>query len=86
MQEKIHEKVSVITLYTKENGINMPVKLRWHKKLFFLTKLGYHHKYREGKTLVHIFSVSNSDIAFRLEFNTDTLSWTLMEVSDGIAS
>lgn len=86
MQEKIHEKVSVITLYTKESGVNMPVKLRWGKRHFPLTKLGYHHKYKEGKTLIHVFSVSNKDLAFRLEFNTDTLAWTLMEVSDGLGS
>lgn len=86
MQEIINQKVSVITLYNKTNGLNMPVRLRWQEKVYCLTKLGYHHKYKQGKTLIHVFSVSNKDLAFRLEFNTDTLAWTLTEVSDGFVS
>lgn len=84
MLEKIDEKVSVVTIYSKEKSLAMPVKLKWNDKVYVINKLGYHHKYKLGKTLIHVFSVSNSSLAFRLEFNSDTLTWTLMEVSDGL--
>lgn len=63
----------------------MPYKLRWNGRDYFIKKLGYHHKIKEGKTLIHIFSVSADSLAFRLRFNSDTLSWILEEVLDGNA-
>lgn len=39
----------------------------------------------EGKTLHHIFSVSDGTIFFRLNFNTRAMQWRLEEVSDGLA-
>lgn len=85
MHEVINEKVSVATLYDRTKNLNMPVKLRWQGKTYTINKLGFHHKYRQGRTLMHVFSVSNSNLAFRLEFDSDTLTWTLKEISDGLA-
>lgn len=83
MTEKINERVDVITIYRKAGAIVMPYKLRWNGREYKITTLGYHHKVKEGKTVVHVFSVSNDELAFRLRFNTDTLSWILEEVLDG---
>lgn len=86
MQEIINEKVSVLTLYNKNKGLNMPVKFRWHEKIYKINKLGFYHKYKKGRTIIHVFSVSNDSMAFRLEFDSENLSWILAEVSDGNAS
>jgi hypothetical protein len=86
MLEKIGEKVSVITVYDRTKGLNMPVKVKWQGRVYPITKLGYHHKFKAGRTLIHVFSVCNDDLAFRLEFDTDNLQWVLQEISDGIAS
>lgn len=83
MNEKINERIDVITIYRKTGALVMPYKLRWNGKEYKITKLGYHHKIKEGKTLIHIFSCSNDSLAFRLRFNSDTLSWILEEVLDG---
>lgn len=86
MQELIGEKVSVLMLYDRMSGLVMPQKLKWQGRVYAIDTIGYHHKVKEGKTLLHIFSVANKTLAFRLSFNTDNLHWTLEEVSDGLVS
>jgi hypothetical protein len=82
MTEPINEKVSVSMYYDRLQGTVMPYLMRWQGRLFKPNKLGYHHKTYEGRTLVHYFHVSNGSMAFRLKLNTDSLIWTLVEVSD----
>ncbi len=86
MQEIIQEKVSVLTVYDRSNGLVMPKKMKWQGRLYNIDKIGYHHKVKEGNKLIHIFSVCNQTLAFRLRLDTETLQWTLEEVSDGITS
>lgn len=86
MNEVINEKVSVITVFDRNKGVVIPQKIKWQGRIYTIEKIGYHHKMKEGRKLLHIFSVSNSSIAFRLRFDTETLHWTLEEVSDGCAN
>jgi len=62
----------------------IPISLTWFGRTYPIIKLGLHHTYREGLTRHHIFSVVGGNLFFRLNLNTDTLSWTLEEVSDGL--
>lgn len=86
MLENINERVSVITKYDRDSGAVMPVKMRWQAKDYLIQKLGYYHKIREGRTIQHIFHVTDGSIDFRLKHNSDTLNWILEQVSDGNAS
>jgi len=86
MNEKINEKISVVTVFDREKRTVMPQKIKWQGRIYIIDKIGYHHKVKQGKKLLHIFSVSNNSLAFRLELDTETLFWTLQEVSDGLAS
>jgi hypothetical protein len=81
--EKINEKVSVITVYSREKGTVMPFKMRWHGRDYVMTKLAYHHKSRVGVTIIHVFHVSDGNNDFRLLHNSDTLAWILEEVVHG---
>ncbi len=83
MLEKIHEKIDVITIYKKYPARVIPYKIRWNGRDHIITKIGYHHKIRKGHTFFHIFSVCSDTLAFRLRFDTETMYWTLEEVSDG---
>ena len=85
MHEGIHEKVSVIAIYDGDKRQTIPYALKWRGQIHKIVKVGYHHTQRSGRTLQHIFSVVSSTLAFRLNFDTDTLSWTLEEISDGAA-
>lgn len=61
-----------------------PTSLTWSGRTYSVIKLGLHHTYRHGITRHHVFSVVSQDLFFRLNLNTDNLSWTLEEVSDGL--
>lgn len=85
MTEKVNEKIDVITIYKRLGAKIFPYKIRWNGRDYLIKKIGYHHKVRQGRTIYHIFSVSSDTLAFRLQFDPETLYWTLEEVSDGIA-
>jgi hypothetical protein len=84
MRETLHETISVLFLSDRDGG--RPVKLRWQGKTRPLLKLGFHHTVREGRVLHHIYSMSDDVLFYRLDFNTETLKWSLEEVSDGLAT
>lgn len=83
MNEIINEKISVISKYDRTKGVFLPVKLQWQNKIRFITQLGFHHKKWQGRKLLHIFSVTDARLCYYLSFDTETLHWTLLEVSDG---
>ena len=77
MIRKISEPVDVVFHH-------LPISLTWSGRTYSVLKVGLHHTYRHGATCHHIFSVVSSDLFFRLNLNTDSLAWTLEEVSDGL--
>jgi hypothetical protein len=83
MIQKINEKVDVITIYKHAGGQVTPYKIRWNRRDYLITKIGYHHKVRQGRTVYHLFHVCSDTLAFRLKHDPDTLHWILEEVSDG---
>lgn len=86
MLEKVCEPISVVCVYDRIGCKILPAKLKWNGKVYMITKLGFHHKTKQGQTIQHIFSVSTDSMFFRLRLDTDTLYWYLEEVSDGLAS
>jgi len=85
MKEIINEKVSVVTVYNRMKGLVIPCKIKWQNRIYRIKKIGFHHTIREGRKLCHIFSVTDGNLDFRLKFDSETLHWTLEEVSDGLA-
>jgi hypothetical protein len=86
MLEHMNERVGVITVFNHIKNTVMPARVIWRERTYNITKLGYHHKVKSGRTTLHIFSVCNESMAFKLQFNTESLIWTLEEISDGLAS
>jgi hypothetical protein len=84
MIQTINEKVAVLTIYKPGTGPLTPYKLRWQGRVYRITKIGFHHTVREGRTLFHVLAVASQTLAFRLSLNTETLQWLLEEVSDGM--
>ncbi len=80
VNELINEKVSVITSYNRETGVVMPRKIRWQGRDYLIKKLTYYHRTRLGRTLLHIFHVTDGNIDFRLQLNSETLHWILEEI------
>jgi hypothetical protein len=84
MIEAINEKVEVILIFSLQPHPETKIyKIRWRGKEYMITKLAYHHKVRDGRSLLHKFSVSSASLDFRLNYDTENLQWMLEEVSDG---
>ncbi len=77
MTEVIDEKVEV-------GMSDSPKWVKWKNRIHQIDKVGLHYTFREGRILYHVFSVSTKTLAMKLQFDTETLGWRLMEVADGI--
>lgn len=83
MSEIVNEKVSVLTTYDREAGKVMPRKVRWQGRLYTIVHVGMHYPAREGRKLIHYFSVvTDNNTSFKLRHDTETLHWILEEVID----
>ncbi len=80
MAEIIDERVSVNLLSNHMKGTVCPTSFFWHGRRYSITKLGLHHTVHDGRTLVHIFSVTDGISFFKLSLDTETLGWKLLEV------
>lgn len=85
MHQTIQERVDVVAVFPRISGRAVPRRIRWQGRDYDVTEIGMHHPQREGRVLHHIFSVTAGALFFRLNFDTDTLQWTVEEISDGIA-
>ena len=85
MREKINERVGVVSYYSDLKNKMLPLRLIWKSREYSL-QLGMAHKYKVGDTWHHIFEMVDKDqaLAFRLNFNTKDLEWTLEVISDGL--
>lgn len=77
----INERVSVVAVH-KATGSMMPVRVGWQGRVYSIKQLGYHHTLREGRKLLHVFSVCSDTVMMRLILDTETLRWTAEEVTD----
>lgn len=80
MTETINESVSVNLWSSHRRKSAVPWLLSWRGRRYRITQVGLHHTYREGRTLIHVFTVTDGVTGFRLTFDTETLSWKLTDV------
>jgi len=80
---RTNEPVKVLAVYDPATGRTVPHKLNWSGKTHILSRLAYYHRERIGRSIRHIYHVTDGELDFRLFVDSDTLSWTLSEVSDG---
>jgi hypothetical protein len=58
--------------------------MKWSGRYYKLRKVDLCHPVWEGRTLHHIYSLSDGVTYFRLDFNTRSQQWTLVETDDGL--
>lgn len=81
--EVINERVSMITVYNRETGKVTPYKMRWQGRTYLIKQVAYHHKARRGRTIFHIFHVTDGTNDYKLNLDTETLQWVLEEIVQG---
>lgn len=81
---KFREPISVSFTFDSEKRQVQPRALAWRGRLYAVSKVGFHHKFRKGRTLYHVFSVISKGVFFRLVLDTETLGWSLEGISDSL--
>ncbi|MDN5275866.1 MAG: hypothetical protein JWN33_515 [Candidatus Saccharibacteria bacterium] len=86
MYERINQRVSVVAIFGDTYKDVRPFRIKWNGREHTITKIGYVHKLKEGKALLHVFSATDGVNFFELIFNTDDLSWVIGRIADGEAN
>lgn len=77
MLEQINEPIEVITIF-KQNKL-IPFKFLWQGKEFLIKKINLTYSRWIGRNKFYFFAVSDNTNYFKLQFDTENLSWTLLE-------
>lgn len=80
----MNEIVDVLTISRKGRGIVVPILIKWRNQRYRVKEIGLSHPKQIGRVLHHIFEGSDGRLTFRLDYNTESLQWTLIGTSDGL--
>ena len=86
---KVNERVDVVALYRRSGDVSsicIPCKMRYKNREIILTRLGLRHPTAKGKRMIHVFDVSDGTNDYRLEFDAEGLTWTLVAILEGGAA
>ena len=86
MITKINSLVFVSMGFDSKKKKVFPKWVVWRGRLYPIIKIGFHHTYRDGRKLFHVFSVTSKNIFFKLKLDSESLHWHLEEISDGLPS
>lgn len=75
--EVLDERVAVSVDYRDQSPIMIPRKMKRNGREIVFKRMGYHHQYQEGRTLFHIFTVTDEETFYELKFDTRKLIWTI---------
>lgn len=84
--EEINERVDIVPIFkahSNEQTICVPWKMRYKGQEIEFTKLGMRHPTEKGKRMIHAFNVSDGTNDYRIEFDAERLTWTLIYVLGG---
>ena len=79
----LRERVEVVVVFG--DGLNpcRPVRFRWaNGREVTITEIGLHHPTYPGRRTVHIFDVTDGGTDYRLEFDSERLTWYVTRESD----
>ncbi len=75
--EVLYESVDVDVRFEQHRP--KPVTIKWNRQNFRITQVNMVHAVKEGDKRVYYFSVSDRTHFFKLRFDTELLSWNLVE-------
>lgn len=82
----INKRVDVVPIFhadAPERTVCVPWKMRYGSQEIVFTTFGMRHPTTKGKRMVHIFEMSDGVNDYRLEFNAERLTWTLVSMIEG---
>ena len=81
--EILNERVEVAIAFYKtqtEQHRARPLKMHWRGRDISFTEMGLRHPTKRGLRAVHVFDMSDGAASYRLEFDAERLTWTLVAV------
>lgn len=82
----INERVEVIAVFRTrgtDGSICTPAKMKFRNQEITFTELGMRHPTAKGRRMVHVFDMSDGTNDYRLEFDAEMLTWTLVAILEG---
>lgn len=83
---RLNERVDVVALFKKSGEVStlcFPCKMRYKGQDIIFTKLGLRHPTSKGKRMIHVFDMHDGTNDYRLEFDAEGLTWTLVAIIEG---
>ena len=81
----INKRVKVLAVYSSLDNDQpncFPKRMIYSGKEYNFTELGLKHPTQKGKRMIHVFDMTDGLADYRLEFDAEGLTWTLVSVSD----
>jgi hypothetical protein len=82
---QINKAVNVVAFYFKNAGQRLkcfPKRMEYNGRAINFTETGLLHPVRKGSKMVHVFDMTDGNADYRLEFDAETLDWTLVYIAD----
>jgi hypothetical protein len=82
----INERVDVAATFKRSGEISslcMPYRMRYRGQEITFIELGLRHLTSAGKRMIHVFDMSDGTNDYRLEFDAEALTWTLVAMIEG---
>lgn len=77
----VNERIDVVAVFKKQGDVGslcLPAKMRWRGREIEITELGLRHPTVQGKRMIHVFHVTDGANGYRIEFDAEALTWTLV--------
>ena len=81
----INKDVNIVAYYFRSGSARLrcfPKRMEWDGKQITFTETGLRHPTKKGQRMVHIFDMTDGNADYRLEFDAEQLTWTLVSISD----
>lgn len=82
---EINKGVNVVAFYFKNAGQRLkcfPKRMEYDGRRVDFTETGLVHPTKKGQRAVHVFDMTDGNADYRLEFDAQSLDWTLVYVAD----
>jgi hypothetical protein len=77
MFSTVNQPIQVAAVF--KNGQLKPLKFLWQGREFSVRAVNLSYSRYEGRSKLYFFAVNDKSNFFKLEFNSDSLAWTLLE-------
>jgi hypothetical protein len=83
---EINERVDIVPIFysnAPERTLCVPWKMKYRNQEIIFTVFGMRHPTAKGKRMIHVFDMSDGVNDYRLEFDAEGLTWTLVSMIEG---